>query len=92
MTTFFLMIASNLDKAPDGSHARYICIIIEKEAPKLHTMINLLDFPYNLIGTLDEPMFMPLHQVPDSKEEGLESPKTVVVQVSNFTQEAGSSG
>ena len=55
-------------------------------------MINLLDFPYNLIGTLDEPMFMPLHQLADSKEEVLENPKTVVMQVQNFTQEAGSSG
>jgi len=55
-------------------------------------MINLLDFPYNLIGTLDEPMFIPLHQVPDLKEEELENQKNVAVQVQNFTRGADSSG
>ncbi len=65
---------------------------LKRKHQKLHIMINLLDFPYNLIGTLDEPMFIPLHQVLDSKESGLEKPKKVAVQVQNFTQEADSSG
>lgn len=55
-------------------------------------MINLLDFPYNLIGTLDEPAFMPLQRVPDLKEENSENHQNAAVEEQAFTQPSDSIG